>query len=122
MQDLGLEGNLFSGSLDLARLPQSMRGLGLSDNRFAGGITLTALPRMMQYLYLHNNQLSGALDLSHGEGTSLPDNLQELRVHNNKFCGKPRLPALPRGLRLLEIGGNSFDALDEAELPGCVKI
>ena len=58
---MSLEKNNFEGSLDLTRLPKSMRYIFLSENRFSGTIDLGNLPKSMQVLDVITNALCGTV-------------------------------------------------------------
>jgi len=102
-QLLNLDGNQFSGPVDLTSLPSGMQGLALDSNQFSGSVDLTSLPSGMQGLYLDYNQFTGSVDL-----TSLPSGLQQQYLLSNQFTGSVNLRSLPSGMLGLALGSNQF--------------
>ncbi|KNH05993.1 hypothetical protein XU18_3087 [Perkinsela sp. CCAP 1560/4] len=52
---------MFHGSLDLTRLPESIKHLELSDNAFSGEIHVSQLPEGLMELDVRNNKLCGTV-------------------------------------------------------------
>ena len=73
---------MFTGSLNLQRLPQSLEMLYCSDNTFEGEVRFDNLPTHMQRLCLENNiQLHGVLDK-----TLLPKTLHTVVIDRTSIC------------------------------------
>ena len=56
MNDRVLGGNAFEGSMDLTRLPESMKRIHLDENMFSGTIDLGHLPENLDDLDVSFNE------------------------------------------------------------------
>ena len=81
MEPIRLEENNFEGSLDLTRLPNSIRKICLSENHFSGIVDLGNLPESMKYLDVSKNALSGTVRVQHTRRVALDKN-DELTVEH----------------------------------------
>ena len=102
--EMELDGNAFSGSLNLMSLPRQMASLKASDNNFSGSVDLTQLPETLRDLDLSKNSFMGSLCLE-----KLPESLERLYLYENAFEGSVKLAALPSGLEELDLDKNRLE-------------
>ena len=91
MRCLEIENNNFSGSIYLHKLPKSFSRLVVPKNSFFGSIFLEFLPKKLSMLHMSANELSGTLQLM-----NLPECLWSLNLNDNFFSGSVCLNRLPR--------------------------
>lgn len=84
-----------NGTANLTQLPELLQTLNLNGNAFTGNIDLTALPASLEALCLGNDQVTSALKTDH-EGnyfrgrinlSHLPAGLQYLDLYDGGLCG-----------------------------------
>ena len=96
--------NAFTGSIDLGRLPESMKSLNVHYNQLSGSLKLGNLPDTLTEFYAIGNEFSGSVDL-----TRLPAALSWLNLSQNQLSADPT-----KG-HLSVVGWTSTPVLGEAK-------
>eukprot|EP00009_Paramoeba_aestuarina_P010775 CAMPEP_0201542686 /NCGR_PEP_ID=MMETSP0161_2-20130828/72171_1 /ASSEMBLY_ACC=CAM_ASM_000251 /TAXON_ID=180227 /ORGANISM="Neoparamoeba aestuarina, Strain SoJaBio B1-5/56/2" /LENGTH=89 /DNA_ID=CAMNT_0047950361 /DNA_START=423 /DNA_END=692 /DNA_ORIENTATION=+ len=63
MEELRLDWNSLSGTIDVGRLPASMHTLSLGNNNFSGSTDFGKLPTSLGYLNVQDTQLAGEIPM-----------------------------------------------------------
>ena len=81
-----LNGNAFSGSLEIQHLPKRLEVLNVSNNPLSDAIDVTSLPSSLKELSLHQNGFSGVTDFS-----KLPESLVTFNASCTNLSGTIRV-------------------------------
>eukprot|EP00009_Paramoeba_aestuarina_P007020 CAMPEP_0201522196 /NCGR_PEP_ID=MMETSP0161_2-20130828/16512_1 /ASSEMBLY_ACC=CAM_ASM_000251 /TAXON_ID=180227 /ORGANISM="Neoparamoeba aestuarina, Strain SoJaBio B1-5/56/2" /LENGTH=83 /DNA_ID=CAMNT_0047920971 /DNA_START=209 /DNA_END=460 /DNA_ORIENTATION=+ len=73
MERLSLDSNSFSGTIDMTRLPGSMRTLDLGRNNFVGSTDFGKLPKSLRFLYVNDTRLVGEIQQNQNNGIFAED-------------------------------------------------
>ena len=91
IERISLVSNVFTGSLHLANLPDSVIEFHAEYNDLSGSICLNDLPLQMVNLTLQNNKLTGEVYIDR-----LPPSIHDIDLSENCFEGELRLLDFPK--------------------------
>ncbi|KNH03989.1 hypothetical protein XU18_2667 [Perkinsela sp. CCAP 1560/4] len=104
---IALEKNSFTGSIDLEILPENMEELSVYHRQLTGSLKLGSLPETLKTLFC--NEFSGSVDL-----TELPMSLIFPDLTENQLDGPVALTQFPEKLEQLGLTCEQFSVLKQA--------